>query len=377
MRSRDDKYDFVIVGGGFFGLNIAEYFARKGRSVLLCERADACMTRASYVNQARIHNGYHYPRSILTAMRSRMSFPRFVKEFEPCVVGDFDKYYAIGKILGKITSLQFVTFCKRIGAFCEEASSDVRRLFSPYYIEQVFKTQEFAFDSSVLCRLMLHRVQEAGVEVVLRAEVGKVVSDGRGRLLVSVRDFDGGEFSVLADNVFNCTYANINSLNAGNAQGQIPLKYEMTEMALVEPPEEIDGRGFTIMCGPFFSIMPFPPKGLYSLSHVRYTPHYEWHDPSARYVSPLSVFERDPKESFYTEMIHDAGRYLPCIAKSVYRESIWEVKTVLPSSEVDDSRPILFKINYGMKGYHCVMGGKIDNIYDVLAAIELHKEEFK
>ena len=71
--------------------------------------------------------------------------------------------------------------------------------------------------------------------------------------------------------------------------------------------------------------------------------------------------------SSYQAMVHDAARYMPSIGKTVYRDSLWEVKTVLPISEVDDSRPILFKSNYaGISGYHCIMGGKIDNIYDCM-----------
>ena len=54
----------VIIGGGFFGMYIAEYFARQGKKVLLCEKEADFMQRASYANQARVHNGYHYPRSI-------------------------------------------------------------------------------------------------------------------------------------------------------------------------------------------------------------------------------------------------------------------------------------------------------------------------
>jgi len=54
------------------------------------------MARASYNNQARIHNVYHYPRSVLTALRSRQSFPRFIKDFSQCVCDDFDKFYMVG-----------------------------------------------------------------------------------------------------------------------------------------------------------------------------------------------------------------------------------------------------------------------------------------
>ena len=65
----------------------------------------------------------------------------------------------------------------------------------------------------------------------------------------------------------------------------------------------------------------------------------------------------------------DAQRYIPILGDVNYKESLWEVKTILPRSETDDSRPILFKANYGLPGLHCVMGWKIDNVYDVIQTI--------
>lgn len=377
MKPNREHYDIVVIGAGFFGLNIAEYFGKLGKSVLLCERADACMTRASYVNQARIHNGYHYPRSVLTAMRSRVSFPRFVKDFPECVVNDFEKYYGIGKILGKVNAMQFAEFCRRIGAECEDAPQSVSRLFDQHYIEKMFRVKEFAFDSTILRDTMLGRIAAANVELLMSCEVNKLAKTGGAkdiRVLVSV---DGEEVTIAASHVFNCTYSNLNFVNVNSAVAMIPLKYEMTEMALVEVPDEIKGKAFTIMCGPFFSLMPFPSRGLYSLSHVRYTPHYEWNDDPNRYVSPLTVHERDAKQTFYQEMVHDAARYMPLISKCDYRDSIWEVKTLLPSSEIDDSRPILCKLNYGLNGYHCVMGGKIDNVYDIISVLKENEGTFK
>ena len=49
-----------------------------------------------------------------------------------------------------------------------------------------------------------------------------------------------------------------------------------------------------------------------------------------------------------------------------YIDSLWEVKTGLSPSEKDDSRPILFKAHWGLPNLICIMGGKIDNIYDAL-----------
>jgi hypothetical protein len=48
-----------------------------------------------------------------------------------------------------------------------------------------------------------------------------------------------------------------------------------------------------------------------------------------------------------------------------YVRSLWEVKTVLPESGANDSRPILFKRDSGAPNVISLLGGKIDNIFDL------------
>ena len=139
-------------------------------------------------------------------------------------------------------------------------------------------------------------------------------------------------------------------------------------------PEDIKNLAITVMCGPFFSVMPFPSvihngTVVHSLSHVRYTPHYEWYD-KVPYTDPHEKLAHDSKNTAFGLMVKDASRYIPILSECKYLRSLWEVKTVLPRSETDDSRPILCNFNHGLKGYHCIMGGKIDNVYDAVAAIE-------
>ena len=57
---------------------------------------------------------------------------------------------------------------------------------------------------------------------------------------------------------------------------------------------------------------------------------------------------------------------MPALADSRYVDSLWEVKTVLPQSEVDDSRPILFRPVEQMPNIISILGGKIDNVFDIL-----------
>src|SRR5262249_38409470 len=73
----------------------------------------------------------------------------------------------------------------------------------------------------------------------------------------------------------------------------------------------------------------------------------------------------------FGHMRRDAARYLPALAEAEYVDSLWEVKTVLPVNESDDGRPILFQAHAGLPNFHCVLGAKIDNIFDVLDQIDL------
>lgn len=54
------QYDAIVIGGGIFGCYAALFLARKGKKVCLLEREAALFQKASLVNQARLHGGYHY-----------------------------------------------------------------------------------------------------------------------------------------------------------------------------------------------------------------------------------------------------------------------------------------------------------------------------
>ncbi|WP_407440099.1 FAD-dependent oxidoreductase [Lelliottia sp.] len=363
------RKNIAIAGGGFFGLYLAEQMALKGCHVTVYEKSPQLMSRASYVNQARVHNGYHYPRSILTALRSRLSFPRFVEEFSDCIDDEFSKYYLVAGSLSKVTGEQFRRFCQRIGAECEDAPASVKRLVNPAMIDSVFTTREYAFDAHKLRDIILKRLDAAGVSIVTDAVVEKVRKYGEG--LEVFTTISGQQESSYVDHLFNCTYSRINYLLNSSEIELIPLRHEMTEMCLVDVPDEFKKMGLTLMCGPFFSVMPFPSAQLHSFSHVRYTPHYQWSDSATQpYEDAHLKYDHNHRQSAWGHMIRDAQRYVPGLSECQYQRSIWEVKTILPRSDSDDSRPILFRANHGLKGLHCVMGGKIDNIYDALQEIE-------
>jgi len=366
-----DTYDDLIIGGGFFGMYIAEHLKTHGREPILIEKERDFLQRASYTNQARVHNGCHYPRSITTGLRCVAAFPRFIEEFEDCVVSDFDQCYAVGKILSKVTARQYQRFCESIGVFCEPAPYKIRKLLNDRLVEDAFLTREFAFDSVALKTRMITRFKQAGVEAVTESQVTKISEAAGGGLQVKITLPDGASIQIRCKRIFNCTYSLINQPLSDSGLPLIPLKHEFTETCLLQVPEELEKVGITIMCGPFFSVMPFPPRGVHSLHHVRYTPHCEWYDTGGKpYLNAHDYMKELSVKSHWPHMHRDIQRYVPILAESKYIDSMYEVKTVLPASEVDDSRPILFKKHCGLPNLHCIMGGKIDNIYDIVSEID-------
>lgn len=387
-------YDAVIIGGGFYGAAIAAHFARQHHfSVALIERENALLTRSSYSNQARIHNGYHYPRSFTTAFRSRLRFPNFSRDWPKAVRRDFTKLYAVARRNSKVTARQFIRFCHDIGARIEPADSDLKKLFDPRLIEDVFLVEECAFDARELAAWAKHELETHRVKILFNTEAKSIQKLGEGAIGVVIQSREmqdsGGRHSdkhsdgrsnrhsekqgvVSSRYLFNCAYSGLNQLQGDFPKSSVGLKQEIAEIALLQMPPILSKVGITVMDGPFFSLLPFPPRGLHTLSHVRYTPHLYWIDKSG--ICPYRRLIEYNCETRVERMVRDTARYLPAILEAEYVESLFEIKTVLLKNESDDGRPILFERHSEAPGIYSILGGKIDNIYDVLE--RLGKEAF-
>jgi glycine/D-amino acid oxidase-like deaminating enzyme len=370
MPAPDVNRDAVIIGGGFYGAAIAIYLARQRglKRIILIEREPALLTRASYNNQARVHNGYHYPRSFTTAYRSRVNLPRFVRDWPDAVKQNFTKLYAIARRNSKVTAKQFERFCREIGAKIQPADSALRVLFEPRLVEEVFLVEEYAFDSTKLASWAEGELKECGVEISLEMQVTGISQGPNGTSRVALQPNTGSEEFISSRYVFNCTYSGLNQFEGDFPGTRTGLKQEITEMALMQLPRALQGLGITVMDGPFFSMMPFPARGLHTLSHVRYTPHLHWND--QRGIDPYHKLKLYGRATRVDRMIRDVGRYLPAVFDAKYIESLFEVKTVLMKNEGDDGRPILFEKHVELPGCYSVLGGKIDNIYDVLEKLD-------
>lgn len=362
-------FDYAVVGGGFYGCCLALFLSSISKRVLLVEASQSLMSRASRVNQARVHTGFHYPRSATTAVRSMALHRRFIADFSGAINDEFKMLYAVAKHHSKVTAKRFYRMFDDMGAPIEYASPSQMALFDNRTIAAAFSCFEVAFDYSILSQMMNDRLEAAGVEVRLATEaVGLHDIDKGARLSLSDRS------EPLVRYAFNVSYSQINAILAHSGLPRARLKHEIAEIALIEPPSELEGLGVTVMDGPFFSCMPFPSTKFYSFTHVRYTPHDSWVDSDHR--NPYTYFEHSTCHSRFPFMVRDAQRYMPCLSRSTYKESIFDIKTVLVKNEGDDGRPVLYQRKPSDSRIISVMGGKIDNVYDLFDLVRATSSEF-
>ena len=142
------KYDKIILGAGLYGLYSAVFCAKQGDSVLVLERDAFAFSRATHINQARVHNGYHYPRSYSTAIKSAHYFKRFCEDFGFCNKTDFDQVYATSAAFSWTNADDFVRFCKAANVRCDRV--DPEKYFQPGLCDGAYLTHEYTYDAAIL-----------------------------------------------------------------------------------------------------------------------------------------------------------------------------------------------------------------------------------
>ena len=363
-------YDAIVIGGGFFGSVISLYLARtKGlKNISLIEQSGSLLSRASAKNQARVHHGYHYPRNFNTAYRSKINYPRFELDWSFAVSHHHQKLYGIPRSGSNISAQFFVGFAERLGAELVSAPAHIKKSFNNSIIKDVYVATEAVFDASLLSDYLYGEISKSHVELMLNNKVTEMHrAKNQPFIDLIVKDTNLKSRNLRAKKIFNCTYSNLNTLSGDFTGVRVGLKHEICEMALMKLPEELAGYGVTIMDGPFFSIMPYPSRKAHTLSHVRYTPHTSWQD--RKDISPYERLDGYSQETRHQLMVRDVCRYIPSMLHAKYLDSIFEVKTVLTRNEMDDGRPILFEESLDVPNCYSVLGGKLDNVYDVLDKI--------
>ena len=366
------QYDKIIIGAGLYGLYSALFCGKRKQKVLVLECDQTPFSRATYINQARVHQGYHYPRSLSTAMKSAGYFERFSKDYSFCINNFFDQIYATSSTYSWTDGKQFKEFCAAADIPCKELHPE--NYFKKGMCDGAFLTREYTYDAMILKNYFLEQLSDCkNVEIWYGAAIRKIERDlDKYKIYLD----NGKEFQT--DFLLNASYGGVNQvLNIVGYEG-FRIKYELCEIILCNVGEKLKKIGFTVMDGPFFSIMPFGKTGLHSLTSVTFTPHtvcYE-HLPvfscqknsegrcSKYYLGNCNDCMAKPNTAF-PYMANLARKYIKDEYSFAYERSLFSMKPILMSSEIDDSRPTVVRTYSKNPTFVSVLSGKINTVYDL------------
>lgn len=239
----------------------------------------------------------------------------------------------------------------------------------------VFRTREYTYDAMILKDYLIEELRKFPNHVEIKYGVDIIrIERLQDAYIIDTKN----KKRYKSGFVLNATYAGTNQILDMVGFEKFGIKYELCEIILCDVNDKLRNIGFTVMDGPFFSIMPFGKTGFHSLTSVTFTPHTTSYD-------AVPTFECQERSNGCCSPFH-LGNCNDCIAKPVsafpymanlahkymlddygfeYRSSLFSMKPILMSSEIDDSRPTVIRKYSEKPTFVGVLSGKINTVYDL------------
>ena len=370
-------YDKIIIGAGLYGLYSALRCGEQHQKILVLECDSDSFSRATYINQARVHMGYHYPRSYSTAIKSAHYFDRFCRDYGFCNLTTFDQVYATGAHFSWTNAAEFKRFCGAAGIRCD--SIDPQKYFNPGVCDGAFLTKEYTYDARILQQWFCQQLEKLpNVEILYSHRVEAIEKKGHCWVV------HAGDLTAETPYLLNATYAGVNEIHRLLGLEPFKIKYELCEIILCTVSEPLKNVGLTVMDGPFFSIMPFGKTGYHSLTSVTFTPHKTSYEQTATFpcqaqsqglCSPQKLYNCNDcparPQSAWPYMSKLARKFMRPELEFQYVKSLYSMKPILKASEIDDSRPTVIRVYSEDPTFVSVLSGKINTVYDLDEVLEL------
>jgi hypothetical protein len=294
-----------------------------GAAVDIYEAGDDILEGATARCQARLHRGYHYPRSDATAAAARSAYELFVTWYPAAVRKAPNHYYAVAPG-GHTSSGQYLAFLER-----QDLAYEVADPPPLHGVDLVVRADEALIEVDTLRRLVRRELAAARRTSPVSLRLHHRVEPG---------ELHGYDLTVWA------TYGQ---------PWPRPLRYEVCELAILEL-GRYDRDSYVVLDGEFVSLDPWQ-GGRYALYDVRHSVHHvnvgtapEVPDEYEYLVKSKGLHR--PRLSRFDAMVDSASRFFPGVQPhgrgvSIYHGSKFAVRAVLPDVDSTDARPTLIEVD--------------------------------
>lgn len=338
------KKQVLIVGAGWYGLHTALYLKTRGYHVTVVEKGDEILFGAGRWNQLRLHQGFHYLRSMRTRKQAQEGFLRFISEYPDFSVAVESNLYAVPT---EESNLDFGTISSILNAenfqFSEVPQSELT-FFKRETIEGAWTCQE---------RLVLPHVAREFFSTNLRDDLvlnQEIIWQG---------DYEStfqhllGEFDFFIDATYGSLYQFPEAIHEATLLGGFRA-------------EGLPFGALTLVDGALFSIFPTAEDGLYSFSHVTHSVLGQFESRDA-----LSAFMSEGQSALVGErlrkMIEHLEKFLPnLVSEGLVLEPLFIQHKMKPKGR-SDNRHVIFKPD---GRFSSILGGKIDAVFEGVRGVE-------
>ena len=340
-----NKPKAAVIGGGVFGISAAIEL-KDEFDVTVFESEMGLLTKASSINQYRIHRGYHYPRSNETAMASKNGNDSFLEVFDCESDAKVKSYYCISKERSLVSPTEYIEFLKNAGL---EFSFGSNQNLKTENLGLVLNVNEKLFDPSKLISAAYKKVEDHQLYVILGKKFERHMT----------KDYDY---------VVNCSYANTNYVL--DDDDRFDCQFELCEKPVVRLPDSYKNMSVVIMDGPFMCMDPYGSTGYHVMGNVIHAIHStnvgKFPEIPEKYKPYMNVgvvsSDKLSEITNFKKFIETASEFFKDMEKSEHIGSMFTVRTVLPKREHDDARPSLVT-KHNDKTYS-VFSGKITSCVD-------------
>ena len=234
-----------VLGGGWYGCHIASHLIDAGHQVELHEIRDKLFGGASGSNPARLHLGFHYPRSHQTRALSQANYREFMDVYGKLTRGVGVNIYAIAK---DDSLVDFDNYVQTLRGELEFIVVEKPEEFGLQNVEGAILTGERVCD-----------IAGARAHFNLRLmNVLRLSMDPPDRLSDPAWDW-----------TVDCTFCTMTEVNVD--------RYEPCLTHVLQGPRDLPDMCVTIMDGQFPSIYATGTNGRATLTSAKYTPLKQCH----------------------------------------------------------------------------------------------------
>ena len=335
----------AVVGAGVYGITVATKLKVSGYDVYLYDAENDILSRASGINQYRIHKGYHYPRSPETIESCKSNEELFIKYYNQSIVNDNIKhYYSIASEESLVSPQEYLTVL-------DKAKLDWKIVKTLPNCDLTIEVNEKLYDPNALRNVCHERIKGNGINLILNKHVEKL---------------EGYNHVVYA------TYTSLNDFTDDKEDYQ----FELCEKPVLKLPDGYKNKSIVIMDGPFMCFDPFADTGYHLAGNVVHAIHASNIGKNPK-IPP--VYEeylnkgvvKKPKYTNIDRFIESAKKFFPKIEESEHIGSMYTIRTVLPYKDDTDERPtIVTKRGNDFILFSSKIGNCVESSEDILDIIK-------